>query len=115
VVQPRVLIRTGTFEGTGAGGGVSGGWNDDFAGLSPELIEALAARGVITIGVDTPSVDLMTSKDLPAHAACARHDVAIIEGLVLAGVPAGVYDLVAAPLRLMGFDGSPVRAVLRRV
>ncbi len=111
--QSRVLIRTGTFEGTASRDAT--GWNDDFAALAPELIDALAARGVITLGVDTPSVDLMTSKDLPAHAACARHDMAIIEGLVLDGVPPGVYDLSAAPLKLMGFDGSPVRAVLRRL
>ena len=52
--------------------------------------------------------------DLPAHAACARHDVAILEGLVLRGVPAGRYELIALPLRLEGFDASPVRAVLRR-
>ena len=124
IVHPRVLIRTGTFDGTSGGGGMTqrGGeatrpeaWNEDFSGLSVELVGALAARGVITIGVDTPSVDPMSSKDLPAHGACARHDIAIVEGLALAGVEPGVYDLSAAPLRLMGFDGSPVRAVLRRI
>ena len=124
IVHPRVLIRTGTFDGTsgaGAPGAGRGGeaarpeaWNEDFSGLSVELVDALAARGVLTIGVDTPSVDPMSSKDLPAHGACARHDIAIVEGLALAGVEPGVYDLSAAPLRLMGFDGSPVRAVLRR-
>jgi arylformamidase len=39
--------------------------------------------------------------------------MAILEGLVLDGVPAGVYELIALPLRLVGFDASPVRAVLR--
>ena len=53
------------------------------------------------------------SKDLPAHKAILRRGIAILEGLVLRGVPAGEYDLAAAPLRLMGFDASPVRAVLR--
>jgi arylformamidase len=40
--------------------------------------------------------------------------MSILEGLALAGVPDGVYELIALPLRLIGFDGSPVRAVLRR-
>ena len=59
------------------------------------------------------SVDLQASKDLPAHQACLRHDMAILEGLVLGAVPEGLYELIALPLRLVGFDASPVRAVLR--
>ena len=65
------------------------------------------------IGIDTPSVDLFASKDLPAHKALLRHDMANLEGLVLKDVPDGAYDLCALPLKLKGYDGSPVRAVLR--
>jgi arylformamidase len=120
IEAPRVLIRTGTFPDFEA-------WNQDFAGLSPDLIEFLAAadvnagdasvasRGVVTIGVDTPSVDLQESKDLPAHKAIARRDMQILEGLALKAVPAGVYELIALPLRMVGWDASPVRAVLRTV
>jgi arylformamidase len=35
-----------------------------------------------------------------------------LEGLALEGVPEGVYELIALPLRLVGFDASPVRAIL---
>jgi kynurenine 3-monooxygenase len=104
--QPRVLLKTLTFPDPN-------NWNSDFAGLSVELVEALAARGVITIGIDTPSVDLQDSKDLPAHHAILRHGIAILEGLDLSHVAPGDYELIAAPLKLMGFDASPVRAVLR--
>jgi len=41
------------------------------------------------------------------------HDMAILEGLVLAGVSPGRYELIALPLRLVDCDASPVRAVLR--
>ncbi|MFA6046136.1 MAG: FAD-dependent oxidoreductase [Phycisphaerales bacterium] len=108
VHHPRVLIRTGTFPSFEA-------WNEDFAGLEPSLIDALADRGVITIGVDTPSVDTQNSKDLPAHKAILRHGIAILEGMSLAGVSPGEYELIALPLKLMEFDASPVRAVLRRL
>lgn len=108
VRHTRVLIKTGTFAG-------NENWNSDFAGLSVELVDALAARGVRTIGIDTPSVDLQDSKDLPAHRAILRHDIAILEGLDLAAVTPGEYELLSAPLRLMGFDASPVRAVLRPI
>lgn len=108
ITTARVLIRTGSFPDPT-------NWNSDFAGLEPELVDALHEKGVITIGVDTPSVDLQDSKDLPAHKAFLRHDMAILEGLALDGVPAGMYELIALPLKLMGFDASPVRAVLRAV
>ena len=102
----RVLIATDTFPDPEQ-------FNENFAALTPELVEALHDRGVRLVGIDTPSVDLFDSKDLPAHQACLHCDVAILEGLVLRDVPEGVYELIALPLRLVGFDASPVRAVLR--
>jgi kynurenine 3-monooxygenase len=106
VRQTRVLLRTGTFPNPDS-------WNEDFAALSVELVEALATRGVITIGIDTPSVDLQSSKDLPAHHAILRHDIAILEGLDLSAIAPGEYEMLSLPLKLIGFDASPVRAVLR--
>ena len=107
VSAPRVLLATGTFPDPNR-------FTEDFAGIDPAAIDHLANQGVLLIGIDTPSVDLFASKDLPAHAACARRDLAILEGVVLSAVPAGVYELIALPLKLAGFDASPVRAVLRR-
>jgi arylformamidase len=106
VTAPRVLLATGTYPDPEH-------WNDDFAALSPRLVEALHQRGVRLIGIDTPSVDPKDSKDLPSHHALLTHDMANLEGLVLSEVPEGIYELIALPLRLEGFDGSPVRAVLR--
>ena len=103
----RVLLATGTYPDPNE-------FTKDFAGLSVELAERLHERGVTLVGLDTPSVDLFESKDLPAHNVCLGHDIAILEGLVLDAVPEGVYELIALPLRLVGFDASPVRAVLRK-
>jgi len=102
----RVLLATGTHP-------CPERFDPGFAALAPELVDALHERGVRLVGVDTPSVDLFDSKDLPAHQRFAAHDMAILEGLVLAGVPEGEYELIALPLPLAGFDASPVRAVLR--
>jgi arylformamidase len=102
----RVLFRTGSFPDPRR-------FNEDFAALSPELVDLAHQHGVQLIGIDTPSVDLFDSKDLPAHQACLRRDIAILEGLVLDHVPPGPYELIALPLCLVGFDASPVRAVLR--
>jgi arylformamidase len=106
IEAPRVLLVTGTYPDPRR-------FHEDFAAPSPELIEHLAARGVKLIGVDTPSVDLFGAEDLPAHRKCIERGIAILEGLVLDGVEEGIHELIALPLKLMGFDGSPVRAVLR--
>jgi arylformamidase len=104
----RVLLATGTFPNPLR-------FNNDFAAIDPPLIDFLRTRGVRLIGVDTPSVDPFESTELRAHRACLEHDMAILEGLVLDGVPEGGYELIALPLRLVGFDASPVRAILRRL
>ena len=84
-----------------------------FAPLTPELIHALADRGVKLVGTDAPSVDAFTSKDLPTHKACLERGVWILEGLNLQGVAPGVFELICLPLNLPDADASPVRAVLR--
>ncbi len=107
ITAPRVLFKTGTFPDPES-------WNADFAALEPALIQELASRGVCLIGIDTPSVDLSDSKELPSHAACVGGGVAILEGLRLGHVDPGEYTLIALPLALVGFDASPIRAVLLR-
>ncbi len=107
-LAPRVLFLTGTFPDVRH-------WNEDFASFSPELIDWLHQRGVITVGIDTPSVDPFDSKALEAHQMLARHDMANLEGLVLEHVTPGDYELIALPLRIRDADASPVRAVLRTI
>ncbi|MEQ1502839.1 MAG: cyclase family protein [Myxococcota bacterium] len=102
---PRVLFRTGTFPDPDR-------FDEDFAALSPALIEVLAAQGVVLVGIDTPSIDLCHDREILTHHAVARHDLAVLEGIVLAHVDPGIYELVAFPLKIEGADASPVRAVL---
>jgi arylformamidase len=89
-------------------------WPSGFRALAPDTVERLARRGVRLIGVDVPSVDPETSKELPSHMVCRAHDIRILENLVLADVAPGDYELIALPLKLAGLDAAPVRAVLRR-
>jgi arylformamidase len=103
----RFLLATGTFSNPEE-------FNTDFAAYDPGFIGWLHERGVRLIGIDTPSIDLFDSKDLPSHQTVLKHDMAVLEGLMLDSVPDGVYELIALPLKLVGFDASPVRAILRR-
>jgi arylformamidase len=82
--------------------------------FDPSIAEWMAENGVRLLGVDVPSVDAETSKELPMHTAMNRNGRYILEGIVLDGVEAGVYELIALPLKIKGAEGSPVRAVLCR-
>lgn len=108
IKAPRVLLRTNTYTDYA-------NFQRDFAALEPALVDWFKDRGVTTVGVDTASVDLFDSKKLEAHNAFLRNDITIIEGLILKDVPDGMYELMALPLKLVGYDGSPVRAVLREI
>ena len=84
-----------------------------FTALGPAAAEVLVRAGVRLVGIDTPSMDHATSKDLPAHHVLLRGGVALLENLDLSRVTPGDYELIALPLRIVGGDSSPVRAVLR--
>lgn len=105
---PRVLFHTGGWPDTTR-------FPESIPIMERELPDWLADRGVQLIGVDLPSVDPLDSKTLDNHHALGRRGITIVEGLWLADVPAGRYELIALPLRIVGADGAPVRAVLRRL
>ena len=88
-------------------------WNRSASVLTSAAISLLADRGVVLVGIDTPSIDPQQSKTMDAHRAILAADMRVLEGLVLDHVPPGDYELIALPLKLVGLDASPVRAVLR--
>ncbi|CAM5795554.1 arylformamidase [Rhizobacter fulvus] len=106
-LPPRVLVRTCTTAPTA--------WSPEFSAFAPETIGWLAARGVRLVGIDSQSVDSADSKTLDSHHLLLKHDLRVLENLVLDDVPAGDYELIALPLKLTMADASPVRAVLREL
>ena len=92
-------------------------FEDHYAHFTPGLIEELAKRGVVLVGLDTPSVDAVDSKTLETHHALLSAGMSWLENLDLTGVSVQHhqpqdYFLVALPLKLMELEASPVRAVL---
>jgi arylformamidase len=103
----RVLIRTDAW-------GDPHSFPESIPVMDLDVPDWLRSQGIVLLGVDLPSVDALDSKDLPIHHALARNQIAILESLHLRDVEEGVYDLVAAPLKIVGGDAAPVRAVLIR-
>ncbi|QOR68352.1 arylformamidase [Cytobacillus suaedae] len=101
----RILIKTGSWIDQSL-------FPSSIPSLSPDLAPFLAKKGIKLIGVDVPSVDMLDSKELPAHHSLLENDIHILEGIVLDSVKEGIYELVALPLPIKEADGSPVRAVL---
>lgn len=93
-------------------------FDPEFPALGPAAAQVLIDSGIRLVGVDTPSLDYATSKDLPTHHLLARAGVRWLENLDLTAVPVGSesgteYELIALPLRIVGGDSGPVRAILR--
>ncbi|MBM3790670.1 MAG: hypothetical protein FJW35_10030 [Acidobacteria bacterium] len=85
----------------------------EYPWLSPEAAEFLGGLRLRLVGTDAPSVDAFDSRDLRSHKLLLQRGVAILEGVRLAAVPPGDYELICLPLKFQGLDGSPVRAILR--
>ena len=105
-VPERLLVRTRAWTDPAI-------FPESFSALDADAARLLADAGTRLFGTDAPSVDAFDSADLPVHHALLGAEMGILENLLLDGVPAGTYELIALPLRLTEGDGSPVRAVLR--
>jgi arylformamidase len=90
-------------------------FDPDLIAFDPALLEDLAERGVVLVGIDSASIDPAASKTLESHQVIRRRGLRVLENLLLDDVPEGEYELIALPLKLMSADASPVRAVLREL
>ncbi|MHA1357517.1 MAG: cyclase family protein [Candidatus Helarchaeota archaeon] len=84
----------------------------DFIYLSPEAAEYLVRQGVKLVGIDYLSIEKYKSENHLTHTTLLQNGILILEGINLREVPSGEYFLICFPLKLIGVDGSPVRAVL---
>ena len=71
-------------------------------------------RRLIEAGVKLVGIDYLSIGDEAAHEVLLGAGVVAIEGLDLRDVEPGEYQLVCAPLKLVGSDGAPARTLLIR-
>ena len=99
----RVLLKT-SFSGKRS-------FTDNYPHLTNEAAEYLLNEGVIFIGIDTPSIESFGGNG-SVHTRLLSNNVICAELLDLSFVTAGVYNMIALPLRLKGLDGAPARIIL---
>jgi arylformamidase len=87
-------------------------FREDYAALTLDGAEWLVdARDLELVGIDYLSIQRYTEPP-DVHQTLLGSGLAILEGLDLRGVAPGAYELVCLPLRLIGVEGAPARAIL---
>ena len=81
------------------------------ATVTIEAAEVFAAGGIKLLGNEGQTVG-PENAPMQVHLILLRREIALLEGIVLQGIPEGQYFLSAAPLNLGGADGAPCRAYL---
>jgi len=87
-------------------------FDESFVALTVDAAEWVVERGISLIGVDYLSVARHLEPGGTTHKVLLGAGVVIVEGLDLSAVPSGSYTLVCLPLKLVGSDGAPARAIL---
>lgn len=88
------------------------GFQRDFVALTPDAAEWIVTKGIRLVGVDYMSVEPFRAAVPLVHRTLLAAGVVVLEGLNLNGVRPGPYELICLPLRMVGLDGAPARAVL---
>jgi arylformamidase len=90
-------------------------FDEDFVYISKEAATFLAKSKVMTVGIDYLSVGGFRKDGVETHHALLGAGIWIIEGLNLAKVGPGRYELCCLPLKVLNSDGAPARAALREL
>jgi arylformamidase len=84
----------------------------DYISLSDGAAQWLVKKDVRLVGVDYLSVQRYRHAEARTHHILLGAGITIVEGLNLNEIVPGNYQLVCLPLKLVGADGAPARAIL---
>lgn len=83
----------------------------DFVAVEPSGAEWLVRKGVRLVGVDYLSVAPFGDGER-THKILLEAGIVVLEGVDLHKVPKGRYTIYCLPVKLVGSDGAPARAIL---
>lgn len=89
-------------------------FDTDYVSLSLPAAKVLATAKIDLVGIDYYGIEAKSAPGHPVHKTLLRAGIAIVEGVDLAKVKHGIYHLTVLPLKLVGADGSPARAILQK-
>lgn len=89
-------------------------FREDYTALSPDAAQWLVDQKIGLIGIDYLSIQIFNDPPT-AHEILLKEKIIILEGLNLFDVESGEYELICLPIRIVGTEGAPARAILRRI
>lgn len=89
-------------------------FQEDFVALTLDGVDWLVRKGVRLVGIDYLSIQRFRDANV-THETLLGAGVVVVEGINLAEVEPGVYELFCLPLRIVGAEGAPARAVLKKI
>jgi arylformamidase len=84
----------------------------DYVAMAPAAARPLVDRKMRLVGIDSQSIERDTDGTFPVHRTLLSAGIPILEGVRLAEVPEGDYELRCFPLKIADGDGAPCRALL---
>ena len=87
---------------------------ENFVHISKDAARFLAQRRIALAGIDYLSVGGYHNDGDETHRLLISAGVWVIEGLNLEGVEPGHYELICLPIKIIGADGAPARALIRK-
>ncbi len=85
----------------------------NYVSLTENGAKYLADKKVKTVGIDYLSIGAYEGGE-KTHRILMRAGIWIIEGIYLNNIAPGEYKLICLPLKIVGSDGAPARAVLEK-
>ena len=89
-------------------------FDKNFIALNQESVSWFVERKIQLVGIDGPSIQAFHDQDNKTHEVLLGNQITILENLDLSQTSRGSYELFAFPIKLKGFEGAPVRAVLTK-
>ena len=108
----RLLFRTRSSRNSWM---VDPNFHQDFTYIAPDAAQLMADSGVELVGIDYLSAEKFGAPEARTHQILLGRNIPIVEGLDLRGIKAGEYEMVVLPLRVVGHEAAPARALLRPI
>lgn len=90
-------------------------FHEDFTYIAPDAAQLMADSGVELVGIDYLSAEKFGAPEPRTHQILLSRSIPIVEGLDLRAIKAGEYDFIILPLRVVGHEAAPARALLRPI
>jgi arylformamidase len=82
--------------------------------MTRDAARYLIDQGIKLVGFDYHSVERFGDESYPVHKVLLENQILLVEGLNLAQIDEGHYEMSCLPLKLKDMDAAPARVILKK-